>query len=73
MNSENNVSVDEMPRHILDVRGVVSEDEEEDFEDCSESLDNIESLSGAEESNPLRRSTRVRRPPSYLADYDLSA
>ena len=59
INSSNNVSVDGMPRHVLDVRPVVQEEgssEEDDFRDCSEVL-------GEEEPLSVRRSGRIRYPP----------
>ena len=72
INSENNVSVNGVPRHVLDVRRVVSEDEGDEFEDCQERFTDEEEPPKAEEIPPLRRTARVRRPPSYLADYDTS-
>ena len=74
INSQNNVLVNGTPRHILDVRRVTS-DSEEDFEDCRESVTSGEEGAPTvrEEPLPPRRSSRVRRPPSYLVDYDTSA
>ena len=75
INSSDNVSVDGMPRHVLDVRRVLSEDDE-NFEDCRESASGSSEEEIAtqlhQESPSLRRSNRVRHPPSYLVDYDTS-
>ena len=61
VNSSNNVSIDGMPRHILDVRRVVPADEYE----CV----GVEEEGGSAEQPQPRRSGRVRRPPQWLADY----
>ena len=75
INSSDNVSVDGMPRHVLDVRRVLSEDDE-NFEDCRESAPGSSEEEIAtpvhQESPSLRMSNRVRHPPSYLVDYDTS-
>ena len=73
INSENNVSVDGTPRHILDVRRVVPDSSEEEFDDCREDVTDEETPQTSEEPGLPRRSSRVRRPPAYLADYDTSA
>ncbi|XP_076030373.1 uncharacterized protein LOC143018669 [Oratosquilla oratoria] len=61
VNSRNNVSVEGVPRHILDIRQVVSEGEDE------------EEGHGAttEEDGVSQRPQRERRPPRWLQDYDV--
>ena len=60
VNSSNNVSVDGMPRHILDVRPVVHPQDMDSEESGEEQVD--------EPSLP-RRSGRIRRQPGWMADY----
>ena len=78
INSDNNVSVDGMPRHILDVRRVVIEEEsdEEGSSDCPES-GGVEQQPGGPEVNETvdppnerRYPARIRQPPAWLTDYD---
>ncbi|XP_076036043.1 uncharacterized protein LOC143021997 [Oratosquilla oratoria] len=61
VNSRNNVSVEGVPRHILYIRQVVSEGEDE------------EEGHGAttEEDGVSQRPQRERRPPRWLQDYDV--
>ena len=59
VNSENNVDVDGMARHILDVRQVVDSNEEEGEHDD-------ERIVGEH-----RYPSRARAPPSWLGDYVL--
>jgi len=62
--SRNNVSVDGVPRHVLDVRpveGLSSEDEE---------VDDGQQDNGAQGSLQPR-AQRSRRPPQWLQDYEL--
>ncbi|XP_076056355.1 uncharacterized protein LOC143034304 [Oratosquilla oratoria] len=61
VNSRNNVSVEGVPRHILDIRRVVSEGEDE------------EEGHGAttEDDGVSQRPQRERRPPRWLQDYDV--
>ena len=61
INSRNNVSVDGMPRHILDVRRVVSVIEDSDDEHEDQEAGRAE----AEHRYP----DRGRRPPRWLRDY----
>ena len=66
INSRNNVSVDGMPRHILDVRRVVSVIEDSDDE--QEEAEHEDQKAGrAEEEH--RYPDRGRRPPQWLGDY----
>lgn len=57
--SPNNVSIDGIPRHILDVRPVVVSSEEDS---------DVEPSSDVHEEAP-RRSQRERRPPCWSSDY----
>ena len=66
INSNNNVSVDGMPRHILDVRRVVPAEGEGASEELVEEEREEE---GVEEAVLPRRSGRIRRPPPWLTDY----
>ena len=60
INSENNVEVEGVPRHILDIRSIVEpaggEQEEEDVED---------------DENVPRRSRRERRAPAWMEDFEV--
>ena len=73
--SRNNVSVDGMPRHILDVRRIVGSESdsgsEEDDEGESVVVGRQEEEVGDEAPVLPRRSRRVRRPPVWVGDYDL--
>ena len=60
INSSNNVSVDGMPRHILDIRPVVHPQDRDSGESEEEQVD--------EPSLP-RRSGRIRHQPGWMADY----
>ena len=53
--SNNNVDVDGTPRHVLDVRRALLRDDTDGEE---------------AEAEPVRRSTRERRPPAWLKDYE---
>ena len=61
INSRNNVSVDGMPRHILDVRRVVSAIEDSD--------DEHEDQEAVRAEAERRYPDRGRRPPRWLEDY----
>ena len=62
INSKNNVSVDGMPRHVLDVRPV--------FLPVEGGESDGDQVEADEDAPPVpRRSGRVRRPPPWLADY----
>ena len=65
--SRNNVTVDGMPRHVLDVRPVVREDSDDDEQERE--LDGGSDVEVGFESG-LRRSSRVRRKPAWLRDYE---
>ena len=74
INSGNNISVDGMPRHILDIRRVVAD---EDSDGGSE-YDSVAGGSEEEHSEEVvvqpveevrRNPGRSRRPPDWLADY----
>lgn len=71
VNSKNNVSVDGMPRHILDVRRVVYPPEDPADEEEEQEMDGAgsdEMRDGPVEAEQ-QRPQRVRRPPGWLADY----
>ena len=63
------MSVDGMPRHVLDIRRVVSSSsEDEEAEELSGGEGRrAGELEGLVEENRYPR--RVRRPPDWLADY----
>ena len=83
VNSANNVSVDGMPRHVLDMRRVYefSEEDSTDEEPGGEEEPEEEDEPGEEEepeepgeerrpdSSGLRRSARARQPPRWMSDY----
>ena len=66
INSRNNVSVDGMPRHILDVRRVVSVIEDSDDE--QEEAEHEDQEAGRAEAE-RRYPDLGRRPPRWLGDY----
>ena len=66
INSRNNVSVDGMPRHILDVRRIVSVIEDSDDE--QEEVEHEDQKAGRAEAE-RRYPDRGRRPPRWLGDY----
>uniref|UniRef100_A0A0L8HD67 Uncharacterized protein n=1 Tax=Octopus bimaculoides TaxID=37653 RepID=A0A0L8HD67_OCTBM len=77
INSKNNVSVDGMPRHVLDVRKIVSASEDgtscsgQDDEDSSSRQDDEGSAPGTQASPGVaQRPQRERYPPPWLADYE---
>ena len=64
--SSNNIIVDGVPRHILDIRKVIgpglSTMEEE----------KIDTINEKESSLPVRRNpTRIRQPPGWIGDYEV--
>ena len=65
VNSRNNVSVDGMPRHILDVRRVYDGAETDGGASLAEAVGREEEAGPAEIP---RRSGRIRRPPQWLSD-----
>ena len=67
-NSGNNVEVDGMPRHILDIRQVVRADEAQDTELDIGGGDHAGGGGGVPQGD-RRYPARLRRPPGYLADY----
>ena len=69
INSDNNVSVDGLPRHILDIRPVVHSALEESGgeESVVEELDVL--VPEGAEAETARYPSWVRRPPDWLADY----
>lgn len=77
--SKNNVEVDGTPRHILDIRRVVSSDfdSESDSEEGklinNDQVNMVEndSLTGVDEvTESPRYPVRTRQPPAWMADYD---
>ena len=70
INSSNNVSVDNMPRHILDIRRVINE-EQHDSSDEVHSMEAIQSPSELPQDPEPRYPRRDRRPPEWAADYEM--
>ncbi|XP_035828301.1 uncharacterized protein LOC101862068 [Aplysia californica] len=75
VNSINNVAVDGMARHVLDVRRVVRDvtSEEEDDEGGGGEQQTLQTLTrneGAGEPPPRRYPDRVRKTPGWLVDYE---
>lgn len=73
VHSPNNLSVDGIPRHVLDVRRVIHPSEDEDSsEELSgdEEEDNGDDQEEIREEVVLRRSQRERRQPSWMRDYE---
>ena len=66
INSRNNVSADDMPRHILDVRRVVSAIKDSDDEHEEVEHEDQEAVRAEAERRYLDRG---RRPPQWLEDY----
>lgn len=62
VHSPNNISVDGIPRHVLDVRRVILPSESSEEERSEEEVQEVE-------IEP-RRSQRERRPPVWMQDYD---
>ncbi|KAG1683689.1 putative uncharacterized transposon-derived protein F52C9.6 [Nymphon striatum] len=62
INSRNNVSIDGVPRHILDIRKIVASSSDEE-------MDEGEEVSGSE--RVLRQSQRRCRPPAWSVDYEM--
>ena len=77
INSDNNVSVDGMPRHILDLRAVVEGAEIDGEEESSDDLNSLETEGQAQQSSvPVeatgatgRQSGRNWHPQIWMADY----
>lgn len=79
VHSQNNVSVDGMPRHILDIRRVVTESDGE----CSGNEQEVNDNQGPseqgqqwnneemEDDREPRRSNRVQRLPTWTKDYEM--
>ena len=65
INSNNNVSVDGMPRHVLDIRSVVQQVEDTDEGEEVQNTENDE----PEEVVEARYPQRVRGPPPWMNDY----
>lgn len=68
VHSQNNVSVDGMPRHILDIRRVVDSSTEDEGPVAPDG-DEVVVTSGEDEEIP-RRLRRERRPPVWMRDYE---
>ncbi|KAK4318086.1 hypothetical protein Pmani_010884 [Petrolisthes manimaculis] len=69
VNSENNISVDGMPRHVLDVRPVVVEDSPGEVLDSDSSLKDSVVLASDQEVTRNVRPRRNAGPPAWMADY----
>ena len=63
VNSINNVEIDGMPRHVLDIRRVIDPDSDDENENVDENVpDN--------EASVARRNPMLdRRPPTWMADF----
>ena len=80
INSRNNVSVDGMPRHILDLRSVVSDEEpvEESLGSPEASVGDPDEGEDQEANSSLQQAdvgvrrypSRLRRPPAWLDQYE---
>lgn len=64
VNSVNNVEVDGTPRHVLDIRHLFVEDDDDDSRTSGDS--EVEVV-----NSPLRGSGRVRRTPAWHRDYEM--
>ena len=70
INSTNNISVDGMPRHVLDLRRVYDFYENEIAEDGPEDPGKEQPVEEDRPTSPgVRRSTRVRHPPVWMSDF----
>ena len=67
MQSRNNLSVDGIPRHVLDIRRVIHPSEDEE---SSEEVDRGGDQDEVQEVVALRRSQRERRQPIWMGDYE---
>lgn len=83
MTSANNVDVDGVPRHILDIRKLYGDEKGEDskmdeedgarvveFESDNSDNDDPQDEGDDVEASPSPRPVRQRRPPSWLSDYE---
>lgn len=70
VNSNSNVSVDGMPRHVLDLRRVVSPPRSSN-EDEEQHEDDDGTVNRDEQEVNRRYPERVRRPPRWMNDYDM--
>lgn len=83
INSSNNIEVDGMPRHVLDVRKFVRLELESDNDHTEDEVEEeivgetelklelvAEELEGRPEEDDRRYPERERRPPAWLADYE---
>ena len=70
--SRNNVSVDGMPRHILDLRPVVRPGNDSD-EDLSIKCEDQDERNALEEEQLSPRPQRNRRPPVWSIDYEMDS
>ena len=79
--SANNIDVDGVPRHILDIRRLFDSDDEEgeglqlyeDVVDLDSSRESVVELGSSEESEepvPEARPVRRRQPPRWLQDFE---
>ena len=71
INSNNNVSVNGVPRHVLDVRRVVvcPEDADEGEDEQDEEHVHVDEAIGPQNEGDRRYPGRVRRPPQWMNDY----
>lgn len=65
VHSPNNLSVDGIPRHILDVRRVILPSESSEEDGSQEEVQEVE-------IGP-RRSQRERRQPDWMQDYEIGS
>ena len=73
VNSVNNISVDGMPRHILDIRRVVTNDDLDADSEYNSATSGSDGQNGEVLPPPAvetrKNPVRHRRPPAWLADY----
>jgi ribonuclease HI len=72
INSDNNVIVDNVPRHILDIRDIVTEEAPETGTNETEAPETVTNDDTDEVHEPQvrRYPNRVRRPPVWMRDYE---
>ena len=72
ISKNNNISVDGMPRHILDLRPVVRPGNDSD-EDLSIKCEDQDERNALEEEQLSQRPQRNRRPPVWSIDYEMDS
>lgn len=69
--SANNVEVDGVPRHVLDIRRLFVEEDDDDDDGEAGATDAPHEQAPPEMPHELRRPTRARRPPVWHQDYEM--